>query len=100
MGAQARWRSSATPVVGQERRLRRGRQAGPSYGFTYSKSTGLPCRPLAGGATQPAILPGSRTGFISDSTNSWSPSVGSHFDLFDSHSSALTIRPSGDTWAP
>ena len=41
---------------------------GTDQSFTYSYSTGLPWRPLAGGATQPAILPGSRTGRMSDST--------------------------------
>ena len=34
---------------------------------TYSNSNGWPLMPRVGGAIQPAILPGSCTGFISDS---------------------------------
>lgn len=40
----------------------------PSYSFTYSYSKGLPSMPLAGGAIQPAILPRSWQGFMSDCT--------------------------------
>ena len=45
---------------------------------TYSKSTGLPLMPTDGGATQPAIFPGSVTGCISECTYASSSGVGSH----------------------
>ena len=46
--------------------------------MTYSKSTGRAWIPDDGGATQPAILPGSVTPTISDSTKARSSAVGSH----------------------
>ena len=49
----------------------------PIYIFTYSKSTGFWCIPVDGGATHPAILPGSVTPTMSDLTCSRSSSVGS-----------------------
>ena len=57
---------------------------------TYSKSTGLAWIPLAGGATQLAMRPGSRTGRITDVTWSRSAAVGSQSARCASHSASVT----------
>src|SRR5882672_1980748 len=70
----------------------------PSYpSRTYSKSTGRPLTPRAGGAIQLANLPGSTTGCIRLWMYSLSSSVGSQSRWRASHSAWLMMRPSGDT---
>ena len=51
------------------------------WSCTYSKSPGLLSMPTFGGAIQPANLPGSHSGFISDWMKSPSAVVGSHSSL-------------------
>ena len=68
--------------------------------LTYSKSPGWLSMPTRGGAIQPANLPGSQTGFISDWMKSPSAADGSHSSLRLCHSLSDRISPSGVTRAP
>src|SRR5439155_989979 len=64
---------------------------------TYSKSTGWPLTPRAGGAIQLANLPRSVTGCIRLWTYASSSGLGSHSRFFTPHSASVSNRPSGDT---
>src|SRR5947199_2102089 len=64
---------------------------------TYSKSTGWPLTPRAGGAIQLANLPRSVTGCIRLWMYASSAGVGSHSCFFAPHSASVSRRPSGDT---
>src|SRR6266404_6407744 len=65
---------------------------------TYSNSKGLPLMPVAGGAIQLAILPGSVTGCIKLRTYSRSSTLGSHSPLRRSNSSCEIRLPSRSKW--
>src|SRR2546423_14937389 len=61
---------------------------------TYSNSNGLPLIPVAGGAIQLAILPGSVTGCIRLRTYSRSATLGNHSSLRFSNSASEINFPS------
>src|SRR5207302_4429480 len=67
---------------------------------TYSNSNGLPLIPVAGGAIQLAILPGSVTAFIRLRTYSRSSTVGSQSVFRRSNSSFAIKFPARSKWCP